>query len=56
MQMVDFFSYSEVPFINFIMLFLESIGMGFAINESCYKGTTLQRNHRKITIKMVIFL
>ena len=35
----------------FIMLCLGSIGMDSVISESCYKGTILQMNYRKMTIK-----
>ena len=33
------------------MLYLGSIGMDCVISELCYKGTILQRNYRKMTIK-----
>ena len=33
------------------MLYLGSIGMDRVISELCYKGTILQRNYRKMTIK-----
>ena len=35
---------------SFITLYLGSIGMDHVISESCYKGTILQRNDRKMTI------
>ena len=34
-----------------IMLCLGSIGMGSVICKLCYKGTTLQNNYRKMTMK-----
>ena len=34
----------------FIMLYLGSIGMDCVRSESCYKGITLRRNYRKMTI------
>ena len=45
---------SSVSFVNaqlspFIMLF-RSIGIGFVVNDPCYKGTILQKNYRKMTI------
>ena len=33
-----------------MMLYLESFRMGCVISESCYKGTILQRNYRKMTM------
>ena len=40
-----------IQYSPFIMLYLGSIGMDCAISEPCYKGTILQRNYRKMTIK-----
>ena len=34
---------------TFIMQYLEFIGMDSVLSESCYKGTLLQRNYRKMT-------
>ena len=34
---------------SFIIPYLKSIGMDHVISESCNKGTTLQRNHTKMT-------
>ena len=39
-----------------IVQYLGSIGIDNVIIESCYKGTIFQRNYRKMTIFMVIFL
>ena len=39
----------------FIMLFLGSIRMENIISEACLKRIILQRNYRKMTIKMAIF-
>ena len=33
----------------FIAPCLRSIGMNYVISESCYKGTILQRNYKKMT-------
>ena len=33
------------------MLYLGFIGMDRVISEQCYKGTILQKNYRKMTIK-----
>ena len=38
------------------MLYLWFIGIDGVISEVCYKGTLLQRNYRKMTQDMVIFL
>ena len=38
------------------MLCLEPIGKDCVISDLRYKGTILQRNYRKMTIFMVIFL
>ena len=39
-----------VQFSPIIRLYLGSIGMDCVLSKSCYKGTILQRNYRKITI------
>ena len=35
---------------SYIMLLSGSIGMDHVISKSCYKGTILQRNYKKMTI------
>ena len=49
------FSVSNIPpevvqCISFITICLGSIGMNGVISRSCYKGTILHRNDRKMTI------
>ena len=41
----------KIQYSPFIMLNLGSIGMDRDISGPCYKGTILQRNYRKMTIK-----
>ena len=48
---LNFTEISLIQYIPFIMLYLGSIGMDRVISEPCYKGTILQRNYRKMTIK-----
>ena len=40
----------KIQYSPFIMLCLGSIGIDCVISESCYNGTILQRNYRKMTI------
>ena len=46
-----YFIFTYVQYSPFIMLYLGSIGMDRVISDPCYKGTILQRNYRKMTIK-----
>ena len=50
MSRLSFHSYKNIQCSFFITHCLGSIGMDCVITETCYKGTILQKNYRKMTI------
>ena len=44
------YAFKHIQFSPFKRLCLGPIGMNHVVSESCYKGTILRRNYRKITI------
>ena len=46
-----FYEIGVIQYGPFIRLYLGFIGMDCVISEICYKGTILQQNSRKVTMK-----
>ena len=45
----------NIQYSPFLTLCMGSIGIDLVISESCYKGTILQMNYRKMTIILIFF-
>ena len=56
MSWLSFHSYKNIQCSFFITLCFGSIGMDCVITVTCYKGTILQKNYRKMTIPLSNFM